>query len=226
MEERVLFFDLGNTLVRSRGTSARRMLGHLLDLSEKEVKRVGRMIMTCDAVDPQSLAECLMETLGGRDLPSVLEAVRTVWEEQIDHLALLSDVLGVLGDLRERSFRLGLLSNSWHPVFDALQRKWPQLLELFDPLILSYRMGVKKPSEAIFKAAISASGTLPGHCWMVGDSYELDLAPAMRAGMHSIWVLSRPEAERGLLAEVLRGEKRAPDSAVERLSDLLNVFGC
>lgn len=225
MEECVIFFDLGNTLARNSGTSARRMLGHLLNLSEKEVKRAGRVVMTSHAVEPESLAEHLTEALGGRDQRSVLQAVRTVWQEQIDHLSLLPDVFDVLDGLKEMHCRLGLLSNSWHPVFEALQLKWPHLLERFDPLILSYRMGVKKPSAAIFRAAIAASGGIPGRCWMVGDSYELDLGPAMNAGMRSIWVLSRPEAERGLLAEVLRGERRAPDSAVERLSDLLTVFG-
>lgn len=225
MEGRVVFFDLGNTLTRGGGTSARRMLGHRLDLSEKEVKRVGRVIMTCPATDPESLARELENALGDKAPQRILEAVRAVWQEQMDQFSLLPDMFQVLNRLKRMSFRLGLLSNLWHPVFEAFVLKAPAALEQFDHLVLSYLLGVKKPSPAIFEAAIAASG-IPAHrCWMVGDSYELDLDPAMKVGMRSVWVLSRPEAEKGLLAEIMRGDKPLPDSAVDRLLDLPFVMG-
>ncbi len=220
MGNRTVFFDLGNTLLQPAGTSARRMLGERLSLSEKEVKRAGRLIMTRSHETPEALAAELSTVLGGRDPRNVLEAVRAVWREQVDRIRIHPDAPELLDRLREASVRLGLLSNLWAPVIESIQSRTPELMTRFDHLILSCRLGVKKPSPAIFDAAIAAAGMPPDRCWMVGDSYELDLAPAMGAGMHTVWFLTRPEAEKELLAQVLRGERPHPDSAVAELLDL------
>jgi HAD superfamily hydrolase (TIGR01549 family) len=224
MENRVVFFDLGNTLARSGDLSARRLLGHRLNLTEKEVKQVGRLIMTSPAADPQSLATELECILKDQAPQRILEAVRAVWQQQMEQFALLPGACEVLDRLKGMSFRLGLLSNMWHPIYEALLSKASDVLEYFDHLVLSYRVGFKKPSLSIFELAIETAGVAPHRCWMVGDSYELDLDPAMKAGMRTVWVLSRPEAEKGFLAEILRRDKPLPDNAVEHLRDLPQVM--
>jgi FMN phosphatase YigB (HAD superfamily) len=220
MGECAVFFDLGNTILQPVGRSARRMLGERLSLSEKEVKRAGRVIMTRPHRTPEALAAELSTVLSSRDPRLVLEAVRTVWREQMGRVALHPDALELLDRLRKASCRLGLLSNLWEPVIESIQSRFPELMTRVDHLLLSCRLGVKKPSPVIFDAAVAAVGMPPGRCWMVGDSYELDLAPAMGAGMRTVWFLSRPEVEKELLARVLRGESPHPDFAVSELLDL------
>jgi HAD superfamily hydrolase (TIGR01509 family) len=220
MGERAVFFDLGNTLLQPVGRSARRMLGERLGLTEKDVRRAGRLIMTRPHRTPEALAAELSKVLSTRDPGHVLGAVRAVWREQMDRVALHPDAIELLDRLKAAAFCLGLLSNLWEPVIASIESSFPGLMRRFDHLLLSCRLGVKKPSPAIFNAAITAAGMPPGCCWMVGDSYELDLEPAMKAGMRTVWVLSRPEAERGLLAQSLRGEIRLPDCAVAELLDL------
>lgn len=220
-----LFFDLGGTLLRPSGISARRRLGLLMNLSEKEVKRAGRLIMTSPCESPESLAGELSRALGTRGSADVLEAVRSVWREQFDLVALHPHALDLLDRLRTSGYRLGLLSNVWPPVIHALEARHPGFLSSFDHLVLSCRLGFKKPSPAVFETAMTAAGPASPHrTWMIGDSYELDMEPAMKAGMHAIWILSRPEAEKGLLAQVLRGEKTRPDSAVGDLAELPTVL--
>jgi hypothetical protein len=46
MKAQLVFFDIGNTLAATGDLSARRLLAERLHLSEKETKRVGRLIMT------------------------------------------------------------------------------------------------------------------------------------------------------------------------------------
>jgi FMN phosphatase YigB (HAD superfamily) len=55
---------------------------------------------------------------------------------------------------------------------------------------------------------------------MVGDSYEQDIEPARNVGMRTLWVLRRPEKERGVLVKLLRGEQTPPDLLVEDLNQI------
>ncbi|MCU0572807.1 MAG: HAD family hydrolase [Syntrophobacteraceae bacterium] len=224
MKECTLFFDLGSTLLQPAGISARRRLGQLLSLSEKEVKRAGRLIMTSPSESLESLAGGLSRVLAARDPRDVLDAVRLVWREQFDRVALHPHAPDLVERLGKSTCRLGLLSNVWPPVIEGIDARYPGFLSSFEHRVLSCRLGFKKPSPAIFEAAIAAAGVPPHRTWMIGDSYELDVEPAMKAGMHAVWVLSRPEAERELLAQVLTKEKPRPDSAVADLTGLPAVL--
>lgn len=95
---------------------------------------------------------------------------------------------------------------------------------LVDYFVLSYRLGCKKPSPDLFRQALAQTGSPAGSCWMVGDSYELDIEPALAVGMHAIWVLRSPEREKTLLAQVLRGEKPRPDWAIAHLEEIPIFF--
>jgi FMN phosphatase YigB (HAD superfamily) len=95
---------------------------------------------------------------------------------------------------------------------------------LVDHFVLSYRLGFKKPSPELFRRALELSGAPPERCWMVGDSYELDIEPAKASGMHTIWVVRAPEKEKTLLARVMRGEKPRPDWSVVHLEEILEFF--
>ena len=59
---------------------------------------------------------------------------------------------------------------------------------------------------------------------MIGDTYELDMEPARRIGMNTVWILCRPEKEKSLLVEVLRGTKERPDWVVEDVEALQHFF--
>jgi FMN phosphatase YigB (HAD superfamily) len=120
--------------------------------------------------------------------------------------------------------RLGIISNTWHPFYSGFLRSCPELSVHFDHRILSYREGCKKPSTVLFRRALQEAGESPHSCWMIGDSYELDIEPAMKIGMRTIWLLHHPEKEIPLLAKVLRGEKRSPDQVFEDLEQIRTYF--
>jgi len=98
------------------------------------------------------------------------------------------------------------------------------MAEMVDYFVLSYRLGCKKPSPDLFKQAIALTGAPSGSCWMVGDSYELDIEPALTVGMHAVWMLRGPEREKNLLAQVLRGDKPRPDWAITHLEEIPIFF--
>jgi HAD superfamily hydrolase (TIGR01549 family) len=180
--------------------------------------------MTAPCEDPVSLANRVTEILPGKDPAMVREGVEEVWEAQLSCAREVEGATTLALSLRRLGFKLGVISNTWHPLFTAFLRTCPEMASLFDHVFPSYRMGDKKPSPALFQSAIKASGTPAGNCWMIGDAFELDIEPAQNAGMHAVWVLGRPERECGALVRLLRGEAPRPDWTVERLADVLPFF--
>ena len=224
MNGRVVFFDIGNTLVQSGLLSPRRVLFARLNLSEQETKRVGRLIMTFPGESPSELAKVISPLLPGRDPDWVADVLAAVWAEQIRDATQIPGAVAVLRGLKELGFRLGVLSNAWHPSYLGFRKACPDVLDLLDFEILSYRKRFKKPSPELFMEAIRAAGVPPWRCWMVGDTYELDVEPARRLGVNSVWVLSHPEKEVDALALLLRGERPLPDFTAGHIGEILPYF--
>lgn len=220
MNRGAVFFDLGHTLATGLGRSVRRILGARLDLSEKDVKRVGRLVMTTPAMEPASLSASLARIIPGRSPGDIDRCIRSLWIEQEESVREVPGAARLIAALRDNGFQIGVLSNTWHPYVVGLQRRCGDLCARIDHWLLSYRIGAKKPGVTLFARALAVSALPPSRCWMVGDSYELDVAPAMRAGMPTVWLLVRPEAEREVLARILRGELVRPRWVSEDLQTL------
>jgi HAD superfamily hydrolase (TIGR01549 family) len=221
---KVIFFDLGQTLITGAVQSPRRLVASRLGLSEKETRKVGRLIMTQSAIHPASLAASLRVVLVDRKQQHLQEAMEEIWEEQRRCVKEIDGAASVLSALKARGFKLGLLSNTWHPLYTGFCESCPDLAGLVDYVVLSYRLGCKKPSLDLFRKALEQAGEPAERCWMVGDSYELDIEPALASGMRTIWVVRAPEKEKTLLARVLRGEKPRPDWSVAQLEEILELF--
>ena len=220
MKSNVVFFDIGNTLTVSGELSPRTLLAHQLDLSQQEAKLAGRLIMTHPATDPSQLASALSGVLRRHDAETIRCVLERVWAEQYQAVREVPGASARLEALKSRGLRIGVISNTWHPLYRGFCAAYPRLLEFIDYSVLSYRVGCKKPSPDIYARAVSISGEKADRCWMVGDSYEQDIEPARNVGMRTLWVLRRPEKERGVLVKLLRGEQTPPDLLVEDLNQI------
>jgi putative hydrolase of the HAD superfamily len=99
---------------------------------------------------------------------------------------VFEDVLPVLKALKSRGIALGIISN-WD------ERLRPLLSQLkldhyFDAIVVSCEAGAHKPSQAIFETACAALASRPANTLHVGDSFELDLAGALAAGLQARWL--------------------------------------
>ncbi len=92
-----------------------------------------------------------------------------------------------LATVRERGIRTALLTNG-----EARnQRRSVEqhaLAQYFDCIVIEGEFGAGKPDERVFRHAMQACGCAPEATWMVGDSLEADIAPAIALGMHAVWV--------------------------------------
>jgi len=217
----VVFFDIGHPLVRGSEPSARRRLASRLHLSEKETKRAGRLMMVHPATNPDMLAKALKEILAGHSLAQISSVVEDLWEEQSNGVTAVAEATPVLKTLNEMGIRLGIASNIWHPFYLGFRRVFAEILDLLDFMILSYQLGWKKPSWQFYQHAVSQAGIAENECWMVGDTYHHDIAPALRQGMRTIWLLKHPEKERMTILELFRGRRPRPDWVADNLDEIV-----
>lgn len=220
----MIFFDIGHTLVTGADVSPRRLIGTALGLTGKQVLHVEETIMTVYAETPEELAKSLARGLPDFSEKAILDVLKNIWEEQLSCIELIPGAEEIVFRLREMGYSLGLISNIWCPFFDGFVRKYPRVVAEFRYHILSYRVGKKKPSVDIYYTAAREAGRPPRECWMVGDTYELDMAPAMLAGFHTMWFVIRPEKEKESLVKVLRGELPRPEYAVYDIREIPRFF--
>ncbi len=86
--------------------------------------------------------------------------------------------------LRVAGLRTCLLSNSWGS--DGYPREI--LPELFDAVVISAEVGMRKPEERIFQHAIGLIGLVPGECVFIDDmaaNVQAAQALGMRGLLHS-----------------------------------------
>ncbi|MEI5100778.1 HAD-IA family hydrolase [Streptomyces sp. PmtG] len=114
------------------------------------------------------------------------------------------DALDVLGALRARGVRVGVVSNiGWdpRPVFRA-----HGLDAYVDAYVLSYEHGVQKPDPRLFTRACATLGVSPGDVLMVGDDRRADGgAAAVGCAVHFVDHLPvgrRPRGLRPVLADL------------------------
>jgi putative hydrolase of the HAD superfamily len=163
---------------------------------------------------PESVRERLRSDPEARDLLARLETGASTAAEFEAAFAALLDVpsrrllqrmfggmepdtamIAGMREIRRRGARMGLLSNS---VGDAAAYDTALLEELFDAVVISSEVGLRKPDPAIYELAAERLGLPPAGCVYV-DDLGGNLKPARALGMAT--VLHRSDAN-ATLAEV------------------------
>jgi putative hydrolase of the HAD superfamily len=138
------------------------------------------------------LADLLTDVDGGRvAAPGLLKRMFAGSSPQ-------PDMLDLVRELRGRGLRTGLLSNSWG---DRDGYPWELLGELFDDVVISARVGMRKPEERIFQLALDRLGLSPGECAFV-DDVEGNIVAARALGLVAVHH-GEPAATRARLLELL-----------------------
>ncbi len=113
----------------------------------------------------------------------------------------------------ERGIQLALITNG-----EAKNQRGSvdklQLESYFHCIVIEGEFGVGKPDERVFHHALDATNSTPETAWMVGDNLDADIAPAVKLGLHAVWV---DEARSGLPDDA----QVQPDRIVKLISELL-----
>ncbi|MBM4255458.1 MAG: HAD-IA family hydrolase [Deltaproteobacteria bacterium] len=100
---------------------------------------------------------------------------------QTEAWQLYPEARATLVELRDRGFKLGVISNFDSRLFGLLEGFG--IAPFFDPIIISTRAGAAKPDGEIFTQALSCLGLDAEEALHVGDSIHADIVGAHATGL-------------------------------------------
>jgi putative hydrolase of the HAD superfamily len=96
---------------------------------------------------------------------------------------ILDEMLELIKELRASGIKTSLLSNSWGGATDGYPRHL--FAGLFDDVVISGEVGMRKPEERIFQLAATRLGLTPTECVFV-DDVEGNIAAAAAMGFTTV----------------------------------------
>jgi len=228
---KVVFFDVGNTLLRADPTvpevfaATARRLGHNVT-----VRDVEPVMADVDAfyqseylrdgdfwcVHERAVQIWLDMYTMMADYCGIVEGVPELTQAVYDAYLLpenwstFPDVEACLKGLKRRGFSLGIISN-WDATLEQLIRDLG-MLPYFDEVISSAAVGCRKPQSAIFEIALERMGVRADEAVHVGDLPEADGEGAAGAGIRPVLI-----DRKGVHGD-------APYESVRMLTDLVSLL--
>lgn len=105
----------------------------------------------------------------------------------IEYIRLYPQVRQALARLREKGFRLWLLSNA-QAVFTRGELALLGLNEAFDGIYLSSDYACRKPDSRFFRALLDGEGLNKENCLMIGNDRDTDIAGAKNMGLATLYL--------------------------------------
>ena len=130
------------------------------------------------------------------------------------------DVKETVIELNRRGYLLGIIANTITEteIPDYLEEYG--LTECFKTVVLSSKVGIRKPNPEIYWEAARRIGVEPAKCVYVGDNPVRDVEGTRAAGYGMMILLLEPET---LKKEPPTGDVK-PDHTIREIKDLLDIF--
>ena len=128
---------------------------------------------------PAAFLASLEEDLGHRP---ALHRFSEIW---FDALHPNTPMLDLMRELRDRGYKLGILTNNVREWEEKWRAKLP-IDEIFEVVVDSAYVGMRKPDPAIYRLTLERMGTEePSECLFVDDN-ELNVEAARELGLHAV----------------------------------------
>jgi putative hydrolase of the HAD superfamily len=138
--------------------------------------------------------------------------------------ALVEGASEALESLKNRGYRIGLISNTGRTPGDTIKLVLRDhgILKYFDGMVFSNEAGYIKPNRKIFEIALEGLGSRAENTVHVGDSLLLDVYGAGAAGMRTVLFNKYSERFEKYASRYydVGGRLGVPDATIERLSEL------
>jgi putative hydrolase of the HAD superfamily len=135
-----------------------------------------------DPAEFERLLAAELRTIEGGPVPA-----KGLLQRMFESFAPVGEMYDAVRTARARNLSTGLLSNSWGN--DYPRELWG---ELFDAVVISSEVGLRKPDERIYRHAAGALGLDPAECVFV-DDIEHNVRAAEAVGMVGVHHVSTDE---------------------------------
>ena len=208
-----VIFDLGGTLIYHRKdrdelirAGYQAMVNYLVcegfDVELENVLRVSSEIYDAYEsfaeksfieLDQHLLYSAILDQLGIIDHSGELikETINSFYKPLVDDFQIYPDVTEVLSDLRGKGLKIGLVTNNHSRDYHLLLLEKFNLGNFFDAIVVSSRLGIRKPNIRIFLHCLTMLGVSNENAIFVGNDPVHDVQGAKRAGIRCIWVKRR-----------------------------------
>jgi len=143
-------------------------------------------------------------------LRGALDALFSVTQE---NWVLEEDAIPTIEILRERGYKLGIVSNAGDDKDVQQLAKGFGISKYFDFILTSAACSYRKPHPRIFELALSNWYYPPSEAVMIGDNLDADIRGAQKAGLFGVWISHHSDSQKEMLEQV------QPDASLSKLSE-------
>jgi len=143
-----------------------------------------------------------------------------LWRNRDGRRVAREDVKQVVMELHRRGYLLGIIANT---ITETEIPDWIEddgLTDYFKAVVLSSKVGFRKPGPEIYWEAAKRIGVEPKDCAYVGDNPVRDVEGTQKAGFAMSIILVEPDT---MKKEPPTGDVK-PDFFIKTCSDLLDIF--
>jgi glucose-1-phosphatase len=191
-----VYFDLGNVLLSFDTAKACNNLATVFNRTFQQVHEALYVSGLEDEfehgrVSPDVVVAELCRRL---DVDSSCISAADVLDGMSDMFTEIEAMIGVIQTVRDRGYRVGLLSNTCWAHWDWVGRQNYAVLKTpFEQLVVSYEIGAMKPSPSIYEAAESMAKLAPLQLMFIDDKPE-NVAAAKQRGWNAETCIGGPQA--------------------------------
>ena len=185
-----IYFDLGNVLLYFSRERQFCQMADALGISAAEVDQIvakNDLMHRCETgqLSPEQAHTILCDTAESNcDFLSLFRAGSNIFELNLSMLPLITQLV-------RNGYRLGILSNTSANHWEYCLDHFSILRDCFEKIVLSYEVGVMKPQEEIYEAAIQAAGVSAGNIFYADDLHP-NIEGANRCGMDAVLYTDTP----------------------------------
>jgi putative hydrolase of the HAD superfamily len=236
-EIEAIFLDVGNTLrivIKDEGfmTNSKRQIVKMtgaqmapdafFDFLEAryQVLRKRAKEQLIEASEKEMWTQWMLPDYPADRIAPLSAKLTRLWRDCDGRRVPRSDVCKVVLELSDRGYLLGLIANT---ITETEIPDWLEadhLTDYFKSIVLSSKLGIRKPNPEIYWESARRIGVDPAKCVYVGDNLVRDVEGTQAAGFGMSIILLEPET---LKKEPPRDNVK-PDRIIYELSELLDIF--
>lgn len=132
-----------------------------------------------------------------KEVPEYREFIERIYQEMDKMLVQFEYSIPWIKELKERGYRIYILSNWSKPAYEACQNTALSFLPLVDGVVFSYKEFVIKPDKKIYEIICDRYDINPAEAVFLDDS-EANIMSAREFGLHAIHFKSYEQGRKEL----------------------------